>query len=59
MDEPIRGRLRAARRRGLTSLGPLPAPRRPPTATRQHLAPSRRSGQAAEQASGGKATPRI
>ncbi len=30
MDEPVRGRLRPARRRGLTSPDPVTAPARPP-----------------------------
>jgi hypothetical protein len=56
MDEPVRSRLRAASRRGLTSPDPVTAPRRPlghPAST----CPSPRTGQAAEQASGRKATP--
>ncbi len=56
MDEPVRNRLRPARHSGLTR--PIPGHRtaQAPAAARQHL-PSERPGQAAEQASGGKATP--
>ena len=55
MDEPVRSRLRPARRRGLTSPTRSPHPTAP-AATRQH-SPAERPGQAAEQVSGGKATP--
>jgi hypothetical protein len=57
MAEPVPSRLRPARCRGLTSPDPVTAPTalsgRPPAP-----ALSRRTGQAAEQVSGGKAAPR-
>ena len=57
MDEPVPSRLRAARRRGLTSPDPVTARHGPPGCP-PAPAPSRRTGQAAEQVSGGTAAPR-
>ena len=48
MDEPVRRRLRPARRRGLTSPDPVTAPRPPAPATGQPKSPARTHGQAAE-----------
>ena len=55
MTEPVRRRLRAARRSGLTSPDPVRTPTAA-TATRTLTRP-RNPGQAAEQASGNKPTP--
>ena len=57
MEEPVPSRLRPARRRGLTSPDPVTA-RHGPAAAPPEPVPSRRTGQAAEQVSGGKAAPR-
>ncbi len=56
MDEPVRSRLRPARHRGLTRPDPVTALPWPQRAARHHP-PSENPGQAAEQASGGKAAP--
>jgi hypothetical protein len=55
MDEPVRNRLRPARHRGLTRPDQVTVLPRP--SGRQPAPPQRKPGQAAEQASGGKATP--
>jgi hypothetical protein len=58
MDDPVRRRLRPARPGGLTSPDPVTASLRPQTATRTRPR-DRNPGQAAEQASGGKHTPKF